>query len=393
MHGKSMIFSGAISIAMSTLACGGSEATPSGSETDGEDASGGMEDTTGPGTSPGTSPGSADDGGDDGSSGMPDDGSTGGPEPGSTGDETTGSMDETAGDGSTGEMADVEPPVVMSVSPADGETGVMPDVPIVITFSEPMDKAATQAAYQSSDIPTGSVTMTWNDAGDELTITPNEPLAWGQGTDEALTDAIAFAYTITTAARDLAGNELEADHAVGFSTIRQILQTLPPLGPWSGRIRADGLVGFDYIMAGDSGAQENAQYKGFISFEISGLPDGITEFQGAEMHVHHYSAIGDPYIDLGQLMAHDLEFTSMDVATFGAPSLGEVGMLSDSEDDGWRILDATSFVADDYEANRDATQFRLEFETPTDFNEDQDVAFLQTTNTDPAVMYLLYLIP
>jgi hypothetical protein len=391
MHGKSMIFGGAISIALFTLGCGGGDdATPSGSETEGDGSTGGMEDTASPGTNPGTNPGSADD---DGDSGMPDDGDSGEPEPGSTGDETTGSMDETTGDESTGEMADVDPPVVLSVSPADGEIGVMPDVPLVIAFSEPMDKAATQAAYQSSDIPSGSVTMTWNDAGDELTVTPNEPLAWGQGTDEAQTDAIAYAYTLTTAARDLAGNELAADHAVEFSTIRQILQTLPPLGPWSGRIRADGFVAFDYIMVGDSGAQENAQYKGFVSFEISGLPDGITELQGAEMHLHHYSSVGDPYLDLGQLMAHDLEFTSMDVATFGAPSLGEVGMLSDAEDDGWRILDVTSFVADDYEADRDATQFRLEFETATDFNEDQDVAYLQTTSTDPAVMYLLYLIP
>jgi hypothetical protein len=41
----------------------------------------------------------------------------------------------------TGQVVDVDPPIVLSVSPADGETDVPLEKDIAITFSEPMDPA------------------------------------------------------------------------------------------------------------------------------------------------------------------------------------------------------------------------------------------------------------
>lgn len=392
MYGKSLISSGALVAVVCAVGCySAGDVEPLAGDTEADGSSGGMQDDGGPGTTP-----SADDGddgtpgGDDGTPG--DDDGTPSDDDGTPGDDTGEPMDDTGGDDSTGEPVDLESPTIVSVSPGDAELGVMPDVPIVVTFSEPMDEVATEAAYQSQDIPAAAVTFSWNDAGDELTITPNEPLEWGQGEDPAEVEALSYAYAITTAATDLAGNELEAEHAVEFSTIRQVLQALPALGAWTGRIRSDGPVAFDYIMVGDT--SDDDQYKGFISFEISGLPNGITQFQAAEMRLHNFYTQGDPYVDLdGDLVAYDIEFTSMDLVTFGAAPLAEAGVLSDVEGAGWRALDVTPFVADDYAADHDATQFRLEFPSATDGNDDPDTVFLQSTLTNPAVLYILYLLP
>jgi uncharacterized protein YceK len=56
--------------------------------------------------------------------------------------------------------SDTTSPTVVSISPPNGAKGVKDDENIIITFSEKMDKAATQAAYQSADLPASEVTFT-----------------------------------------------------------------------------------------------------------------------------------------------------------------------------------------------------------------------------------------
>jgi hypothetical protein len=73
-------------------------------------------------------------------------------------------------------------PVVVSVSPANGTTGVSANTTIVVTFSKPMDRALTQAAYQSTDLPTANVTFTWDVSDTVMTIKPNAALEYAKGT-------------------------------------------------------------------------------------------------------------------------------------------------------------------------------------------------------------------
>ena len=55
------------------------------------------------------------------------------------------------------------------------------DVRIVVTFSAPMDREQTEAAYQSEGVPSSDVTFTWNAESTQLTITPDAPLASRDG--------------------------------------------------------------------------------------------------------------------------------------------------------------------------------------------------------------------
>jgi uncharacterized protein YndB with AHSA1/START domain len=380
MTRKTLISTFALSMAITAPGCGGDDG-PAGMDSDDEGTTGDVD----PNEPTTHSPGSESSPGNDTAEEETTDG-TGGEET-SDGSTDDGSADE------TGEPVDVEPPTILSISPEDGETGVLPDAPIVVTFSEPMDKAATQGAYQSADIPSGDVTMSWNFVGDVLTITPNDPLEMGHGVDPNTVTALAYQFAINPSARDLAGNELEAETEVEFFTARRILHTQPVLGPSTGFVRADGSTNTGYIMVGDSGSPPNAQYKGFFSFALSDLPEDIVTFQSAELRVHQYNVHGTPYADLGDMFAYDVEFTGLNLAAFNAAPIAEIGVLSNSASNGWKILDVTAFLAEDYAAERETTQFRVEFPIATNFDGSVDAAYLATTSGNPAVMTTWYLIP
>ena len=100
------------------------------------------------------------------------------------------------------------PPTVVSVSPADGSIGVTADAKIIVTFSKPMDQAATQAAYQSADLPSTGVTFDWNAAATEMTVKPNAPLIYATGSDPNAVVAKAYAFRLTSTAKDKTGNAL-----------------------------------------------------------------------------------------------------------------------------------------------------------------------------------------
>jgi hypothetical protein len=362
MKYRNMMCSGAISVAMA-FGCGGDDG-PADPDSAGDDTDG-MQET---GEDPPDNP------------------------PGTTSSEPG---DDTNGDDDTGPEVDVEPPYVLSVSPSDGAAGVSADTEIVVTFSEPMDKAATQAAYQSTDLPPEEVTMTWNEAGDELTITPTDPLERGEGLDPDVVEAISYAIMINTAAQDLAGNSLEEDYAFEFSTERMIIEAHPLELERSGCLAANGETSGWTICVGEGGDQASLHTKGFATFDISGLPEDIIEL-AAELQMHQVFVVGEPYESLGDLMLHHVEYTDMIVDYFNAAPLAEVGVFSDSPELGERKIDVSDFVWNDYEAERETSQYRLEFEIANDLDEDSDgVMFLKDANDDyPAPrIVVLYLIP
>ena len=113
---------------------------------------------------------------------------------------------------------DTTPPSIVSVTPASGTVGVTSDSVITVTFSEAMDRAATVAAYTSTELPATAVTFEWNAAGTILTIRPKNPLAYKQ-VGELHEPAMQYSIGFTTAARDLAGNPLAAFTSI-FKTLR-----------------------------------------------------------------------------------------------------------------------------------------------------------------------------
>ncbi|MGH3104465.1 MAG: S8 family serine peptidase [Gaiellaceae bacterium] len=103
--------------------------------------------------------------------------------------------------------ADTTPPTVASVSPGDGATAVAPSANVTTTFSEPMDQAATQAAFSLVDVSNAPVAGTFSWSGTTMTFDPAGSLA----------SAAQYTARVTTAAQDPAGNALAAEEAWSFT--------------------------------------------------------------------------------------------------------------------------------------------------------------------------------
>lgn len=102
---------------------------------------------------------------------------------------------------------DTTRPTVASTSPSAGSTNVPANSNLEFNFSEPMDEAATEAAFTSSPAITNRV-ITWNAAHTLMSINPGVDLPSGA----------SVTMTIGLGARDLAGNTLAASRSFTFTT-------------------------------------------------------------------------------------------------------------------------------------------------------------------------------
>src|SRR5450759_3386448 len=108
----------------------------------------------------------------------------------------------------TGGTLDVTKPTVTLTDPANSAIGVIRNKLIVITFSEPMDQATinslTYTLKQGSTSVPGAVTY----SGTKATFTPASNLEYSK----------IYTGTITTGAKDLAGNALAGNNTFSFTT-------------------------------------------------------------------------------------------------------------------------------------------------------------------------------
>jgi len=114
------------------------------------------------------------------------------------------------GGGSGGVAADATPPTVSATSPPSAATGVALNSSVSATFSEAMTNATLNTASFTL-VPTAggaAVTGAVNVSGNTATFTPSASLA----------GSTQYTATITTAARDAAGNALAANFTWGFTT-------------------------------------------------------------------------------------------------------------------------------------------------------------------------------
>jgi len=271
-------------------------------------------------------------------------------------------------------------PRIVSVSPVDGARGVANDVQIVITFNVPMDQAQTEAAYQSEGIPSTAVTFSWNDEGTQLTITPNDPLDYPSGTNPAAVESRPISIFLSASARDQAGNHLAAPAEFSFALLRQINLSIPAqqnrdlTGSW----RSNDTYGQgncarnqDTVCVGDSG-NGGVQYKGFMSFDLSGLPTSMAQLSSARLNFQITQRTGNPFNGLGDLLVDHAAFEAIGPDAFEADPLATVGALNGGGNAGTVIqADVRAALAVDV-GSRARTQFRLEFEQVTNDNGNQD---------------------
>ncbi len=109
-------------------------------------------------------------------------------------------------------------PTVISTDPANGATGVAVNKVITATFSTVMDPATINASTFLLKQGTTSIPGTVTYSGTTASFTPSSPLA----------NNTVYTATITTGAKNTAGNALAADYVWSFTTVAVIPPPPPP---------------------------------------------------------------------------------------------------------------------------------------------------------------------
>ena len=272
-------------------------------------------------------------------------------------------------------------PSILSITPVNGATKLTPETSrIVVTFSEPMDKASAQAAYVPSVVG-ASPAFSWNAAGNELTIDPK--LAYPQAIDPTAS-AVPFRFDLTTAAKDLAGNSLLAGVSNwGFTLLREITQSLPYWSKFGGNATSEKYSG-SFISAGDN--KSDAAVRGFVSYDIASLPDGIQALRSATIDTTVSGFYGDPFGSFGNLLIQSVHFAQVDGASFSAPLLRDLGIYIDAADK--KLVgsvvskDVSVALIDDYlhrAARGNLSQYRVAFASSPNTNGVSDQVILTST--------------
>jgi hypothetical protein len=339
---------------------------------------------------------------------------------GSSGNGTgNGSSGNGTGNGSNGNGSNEDlPPIVISVEPEDAAIGVRPEAVIVVTFSQPMDTAAVEEAWSSTELPASEVTFVWTEDDTILTVVPDAmPLAEGAGLDPDVIDPLEVAYTISTAAVDTEGVALEEPLSISFSTMRRLHHEIAYVdiddrGYYSPHTRsmtrtqlyAEGNPNVA-LSVGDTNT--NLGLRSTVSFPLPDLPAGA-ELESAIFSANQ-TVTGAPFEHLGDLMLYHITIDditeTMDVNGFDvlvayeSVPLSLVGVFSDDPEPGRREIEVTSQLAADlaYRFSPDPaqptlgvrTEYRLQFPLAAHSN---DVADQARFRRDTLALSLSYLV-
>lgn len=140
------------------------------------------------------------------------------------------------------------PPDVVEIVPSNGTTGVRLEAPVTVSFTQPMDPAATEGAFRLETVPPEDSaqapqvvagTFRWSDDGRRLTFRPAERLALGT-TYRVTIDAAA--------ARSATGAALRESASSTFTTVP--VPAIVETSPFDGQRNADPYGGFTLFFAG-----------------------------------------------------------------------------------------------------------------------------------------------
>ncbi len=280
-------------------------------------------------------------------------------------------------------------PVLLSSIPADGAVGVAGDTDIVLTFSLPMDAASVESAYYGPSL--GGVNFSWNPEQTVLTITPQAPLAYAQGTGNDPTQVAAnqFQVVIGSAARSEEGVNLAANAAVSFATLRRMTTALEIDPALTRHVSAAGTVAAegDDLRVGDTAA--NLATRGLISFDLAPLPATASIIESATLATRQIDTFGNPYTIDPQIYAYHVVFADL-VGGFSVAPMSAVGPFAQYQE---VVIekDVTTKVADDlaYRADRgQRSQYRLQFDSDDNNDSNLDYALFSVATLELQVTYL-----
>ncbi len=173
---------------------------------------------------------------------------------------------------------------------------------------------------------------------------------------------------------------------------------------------------FYAMCAGDLGesliaSDPNSIFRSYISFYLPEIPDGY-ELDSAYVRLYQYSSVGDGDVygnqepfplfygqELPCIVDHINYGDMLDVSDWTKGDTGDqgtlqsdIGCISDNGDVGYRYLDLTQSVLDDYNNDRYQTQYRIRFEVDTDWDSlTDDLGFKTTTSTQINQHPIIYL--
>lgn len=135
---------------------------------------------------------------------------------------------------------DATAPTLSSKTPATGAADVASNATVSVTFSEAMDSATVASAFSMSGGVSGAVTVGTPTTTDNITytFTPSAALSSGE----------IYTVTVSTAAKDVAGNAKAAADSWTFTTASVAAATtltIPTSGPAGGGCAASPRSGFD----------------------------------------------------------------------------------------------------------------------------------------------------
>ena len=157
----------------------------------------------------------------------------------------------------------------------------------------------------------------------------------------------------------------------------------------------------------------NSRMRSYISFELPQIPDGY-EIDSVYVRLYQYYCLGNDVenvFPIWNVPGGDTMFCIMDHIDYGDEldvsdwTKGDpgdsgtlhtnIGIISDSGEDGYRYLDITDYVLDDYNNSREKTQYRIRFPIETDWDYLGDLTNFLTSFNDPEhdpliVLYFKY---
>lgn len=290
------------------------------------------------------------------------------------------------------EEPDTTAPYLVSSTPEHGAAGVAADATITLVFSEPMDQGRFELALATAPLDEAALSLTWNAAGDTVTIRPDQPLelAEGQGLNP---DAPLILHTILvgTAAQDRAGNPLEEGVEVSFTTLRRMTATFG-LDDFRSR-----LIGSNDMIA-DEGTNfllgdgvDGLYTRGVLTFDIGLIPLTTVEIEQASFSARQMGAVGMPYQKFGALTVEHVVFDEVTLDVFDQLGEASMGNLSEDAEAESKSIDVTTAVQDDWEntnARDGRSQYRLAFETDTDGDDQADYVGFMYDTFEMTVVYL-----
>ncbi len=259
-----------------------------------------------------------------------------------------------------------EAPFVVSISPDDGVNGVAIDANIVVTFSEAMDKATAQAAFNLSTGNCGA--FSWN--GDATVMTFDPCASWAYGTEVEV--------EIYESAADKLDLAMGEEWGSSFKVIRKITETLYSEGAYDGHVFAPPVLTFINPVVSSDTFAVGTWSRGFLSFDLGDLPEDLTRIVAAEVGVYQLSHAAGAYgLDTGKVMIQSVSYGSLGTSDWNMTAIPFCNglclaptptdwVLSSSSANNLKKASVVGAVMQDWEhrAERgERSQFRIKFQS------------------------------